>query len=57
MEEMECVEEWEVDEEDWEWGEVWRQQEWDNEWEKCNMIWHDDMILTGEEYDRVTLTE
>ena len=44
-------------EEEWEWEEVWREREWDEAWETCNLTWHNDMVLTAEEYDRLELTE
>lgn len=46
---MECVADWQLQEEEWwgveqEWGEVW--EEWDDEWEKGNLAWHEDLIVT-----------
>lgn len=57
MEEREAVDQWDVDEEEWVWEEVWREREWDEEWERGNLTWHNDMVLTAEEYDRMELTE
>lgn len=38
------MEEWEVE---------WL---WDDEWERGNITWHNDMITTAEEYDKLGLT-
>jgi hypothetical protein len=57
MEERECVDQWDVDEEEWVWEEVWREREWDEAWETGNITWHNDMVTTAEEYDRMQLTE
>lgn len=30
---------------------------WDEGWETCNIAWHNDMVTTAQEYDKLELTE